>query len=159
MPIDQYVYFALSSKHMSAEEMTAVLGLEPDETLVRGSRRAAEPTRPACHSWKVVCREPGLAVDEQIDHVLDRLRPHTDRIAALARQLDEEQGEDGSAVLEVVRYFRASDADTADATDDTDDTDATHSPNLFGWALERDVMEFLIATGAVLDVDEYDMTR
>jgi hypothetical protein len=32
------------------------------------------------------------------------------------------------------------------------------SPNLFGWHLDREVLGFLQATGAVLDVDEYDMT-
>ncbi|MGW4507877.1 DUF4279 domain-containing protein [Streptomyces sp. NPDC004436] len=165
MPVEQYVYFALSSKHMSAQEMTAVLGVEPDETSVRGSRRAAHPVRPACHSWKVVCREPGLAVDEQIDRVLDRLRPHTGRVAALARQLEEVPGEGGCAVLAVVRYFRAADDSETSAgrTDsdgyrDPDGMDVPHPPNLFGWALQRDAMEFLLATGAVLDVDEYDMT-
>ena len=32
------------------------------------------------------------------------------------------------------------------------------APNLFGWHLDREVLDFLQVTGAVLDVDEYDMT-
>jgi len=32
------------------------------------------------------------------------------------------------------------------------------APNLFGWHLGRDVLDFLHRTGAVIDVDEYDMT-
>ena len=37
------------------------------------------------------------------------------------------------------------------------DTEAV-APNLFGWHLDRAALDFLQATGAVLDVDEYDMT-
>ncbi|GHG53989.1 DUF4279 domain-containing protein [Streptomyces griseocarneus] len=148
MPLQQYAYFALTSTRTSAREMTAELGLEPDETRVRGSR-FTDPVIPVCHSWKVVCREPGLRVDEQIAHVLDRLRPHTDRIAALARKLDRE-GPDPSAALHVVRCFND--------VEDTDEACGPEGPNLFGWHLGRDVLDFLAATGAVVDVDEYDMS-
>ncbi|MEU1543098.1 DUF4279 domain-containing protein [Actinacidiphila glaucinigra] len=60
MPLSQYVYFALISSRTTAQEITAWLGIEPDETTVRGSRRADSPTLPVTHRWKVVCREPGL---------------------------------------------------------------------------------------------------
>ena len=43
MPVRQYAYFALSGHVTSADEMTAVLGIEPDRTAIRGSRRA-EPS-------------------------------------------------------------------------------------------------------------------
>ncbi|MFE9637147.1 hypothetical protein [Streptomyces sp. NPDC006463] len=33
------------------------------------------------------------------------------------------------------------------------------APKLFGWHLGRDVLGFLHHTGAVLDVDEYDLTQ
>ncbi|MFG2907668.1 DUF4279 domain-containing protein [Kitasatospora sp. NPDC048286] len=77
MPVDQYVHFALSSLHTSAADMAAVLGLEPDEIMVRGSRIPGPRPIPAAHRWKIVCREPGLCVDEQIARVLERLAPHT----------------------------------------------------------------------------------
>jgi hypothetical protein len=51
-------------------------------------------------AW-VVCREPGLRVDEQITRLLDRLQPHTDRICGLTLHL---AGTGGGAVLQVVRY-------------------------------------------------------
>ncbi|MFF4424667.1 DUF4279 domain-containing protein [Streptomyces sp. NPDC001549] len=152
MPLDQYVYFALSSERTSAQEMTARLGMEPDETTVRASR-IIRPAIPVCHSWKIVCREPGLRVDEQVAHVLDRLRPHTDRIAELARQLSQEPEPGHAAVLEIVRYFR-----DADEPGKAGQADPTGKPGLFGWHLDRDALDFLAATGAVLDVDEYDMT-
>ncbi|WP_406290135.1 DUF4279 domain-containing protein [Embleya sp. NBC_00896] len=152
MPLHQYVYFALRSERTSAHEMTAALGIEPDETTVRGSR-IAEPAIPVCHGWKIVCREPGLRVDEQVAHVLDRLRPHTERIAALTREPDREGESGSSAVLQIVRYFNA-----VESAVETDRPSTSERPNLFGWHLDRDVLDFLAATGADLDVDEYDMT-
>ncbi|MEU6312212.1 DUF4279 domain-containing protein [Streptomyces sp. NPDC047014] len=141
MIIDQYVYFALRSERTTAQQMTAVLGLEPDETTARGTRRA-EPAVPVCHAWKIACRAPDLRVDEQIAHVMARLRPHMPRVADLARRLDEEDGGGPAAVLQIVRYFRSPDP----------------APGLFGWSLDRETVDFLAATGAVLDVDEYDLS-
>lgn len=146
MPLHQYAYFALFSRHTSADEMTSELGVPPDEVSVRGSRFTGPRTIPVDHSWKIVCREPGLRIDEQIIRVLDRLRPHTDRIAELAGRL---AADNGGAVLQVVRYFNDTDQGQPSAPD---------APNLFGWHLDRDVLDFLAAVGAELDVDEYDMT-
>lgn len=146
MPLHQYAYFALSSQNTSAEEMTSQLGIAPDEVSVRGSKFLEPRPIPVSHRWKIVCREPDLRVDEQITSILDRLQPHTDRIAGLARYL---AGNGGGAVLQVVRYFNDTDQDEPNAAAD---------PNLFGWHLDRNLLDFLIATGAELDVDEYDMT-
>ncbi|MFI5671104.1 DUF4279 domain-containing protein [Streptomyces sp. NPDC051704] len=153
MLLRQYVYFALFSRRTSAAEITALLGIEPDEVSVRGSRFTEPAVIPVSHSWKIVCREPGLCVDDQITHVLDRLRPHTTRIAELARQLAAAEGEHGGAVLEVVRYFNDTDREQPPLRPGTEE-----GSNLFGWHLNRDVLDFLTTTGAVLDVDEYDMT-
>lgn len=142
--VDQYAYFALFSRVSSAEQMAEVLGVEADETTVRGSKRTGPSTVPVHHCWRVVCREPGLSVDEQIGRIIHRLAPHTAAIAALAGRLDAE-GDGSGAVLEVVRSF-------------TDQETAADAPNLFGWHLGRTVLDFLQATGADLDVDEYDMT-
>ncbi|WP_345674697.1 DUF4279 domain-containing protein [Yinghuangia aomiensis] len=145
MQVEQYVYFALKSHRTPAADMTAFLGIEPDEVVVRGSKRAS-PARPVVHAWQVACREPGRRVDEQAACVLARLVPHTARIADLARRLDAE-AEDGmgSAVLEVVRCLRPA-------------GDTPPVANLLGWCLDRGALAFLTATGASLDVDEYDMT-
>ncbi|MFE7838746.1 DUF4279 domain-containing protein [Streptomyces sp. NPDC057474] len=145
MPLHQYAYFALFSQHTSADDMTSRLGITPDEVTVRGSRITKPAVVPVDHSWMVVCREPGLRVDEQITHILDRLQPRTDRICDLTRHL---AGADGGAVLQVVRYFNDTDQARPGAAD---------APNLFGWHLDRKVLDFLIATGAELNVDEYDM--
>ena len=174
MLVEQYVYFALSSERTTAQEMTGLLGVRPDETTVRGSR-SSSPVRPVCHRWRVVCRKPGLYVDDQVACVLHRLRPHTDRIAGLARRLDDEPG--GAAVLEVVRRFRASGWPRAEGrlgrrdrpagfgsqagsgpaagSGPPEPSDAERRPGLLGWHLDREVLDFLTATGAALDVDEY----
>ncbi|MFI1522619.1 DUF4279 domain-containing protein [Kitasatospora cineracea] len=153
MLIRQYAYFGLSSLTMSAAEMTAVLGIEPDEITVRGSRSTGRRVLPVLHRWKVVCREPGLGVDEQVARVVARLAPHADAIAALTRRLDAEDGEGPSAVLEVVRVFN--DEDEQDRLAGTP-PELVEGPGLLGWHLGRDVLAFLHATGAALDVDEYD---
>ncbi|MFB6575975.1 DUF4279 domain-containing protein [Streptomyces sp. NPDC056402] len=156
MPLHQYVYFALSSRCITAQEITDALGIEPDETKVVNPRRLPlDPANPFCQVWKVVCREPGLCVDEQIAHVLGRLRPQTDRIAELMKQYnsaDDEEEPGLDARLEVVRYFN--DDERQDEARQPQDRER----NLFGWALDREVIAFLAATGAFLDVDEYDMT-
>lgn len=155
MPVNQYVYFALFSRDTSAAEIAAILGLEPDETTVRGSRMPEPSAIQVFHCWKVVCREPGLHVDEQIARVLERLAPRTEAIAALARRLDAEDHQGSGAALEIVRHFN----DEANRQDHPlhGDTQAG-APNLFGWHLSREVLDFLHATGALLDVDEYDLT-
>ncbi|MFF3837765.1 DUF4279 domain-containing protein [Streptomyces sp. NPDC001930] len=146
MPLRQYTYFALSSQHISADEITSRLGITPDEVRLRGSRITKPRVIPASDVWRIVCREPDLCVDEQIARILDRLRPHTARIAELVGQL---AADGGGAVLQVIRYFNESDDESPSHPD---------TPNLFGWHLNRDVMDFLAAVDAELDVDEYDMT-
>ncbi|MFJ5046515.1 DUF4279 domain-containing protein [Streptomyces sp. NPDC088719] len=158
MPLHQYVYFALSSRRITAQEITDALGIEPDETRVVNPRRLpVDPSHPFCQIWKLVCREPGLCVDEQIARVLGRLRPQTDRIAELMKQFNsaEDEEEPGlEARLEVVRYFN----DTEQQEEEAGQPQDRDKHNLFGWALDREAIDFLAATGAFLDVDEYDMT-
>ncbi|MEV0460312.1 DUF4279 domain-containing protein [Catellatospora methionotrophica] len=151
MRVNQYVYFALRSEQVSAEQMTAILGIEPDEVGVRGSRQT-EPVRPVCHSWKVVCREPFLTVDEQVDRVLARLLPTADRIGALVAGSGEAEESQIASVLEVVRYFEPAEDDESEIllVDRTPE-----QRNLFGWHLDARVLDFLVRTHAGLDVDEY----
>nr|WP_223243243.1 DUF4279 domain-containing protein [Streptomyces sp. CBMA123] len=144
----QYVYFAVSSVGTSADEITQLLGVEPDEVTVRGSLTASPHTIPFCHCWKLVCREPGLPVDEQIDQLLGRLRPRMEVLTNLTTRLAAEEGP-GGAILQVHRYFNRHDGRPSGSPDDT---------NLYGWRLDGAVVDFLAATGAELDVGEHDMT-
>ncbi|MFG2099251.1 DUF4279 domain-containing protein [Micromonospora echinaurantiaca] len=155
MIVSQYVYFALSSKRVSAAEITARLGIEPDEIVVRGSR-SASPARPARHRWKITCRKPGLTVDEQINRIMDRLFDHAKRIGELAVELDEIDGEPGASMLQVVRVFEHPDGEEeylASPVEGLEKLAGQHQ--LLGWHVDARVLEFLRLTRAELDVDEY----
>ncbi|WP_035857892.1 DUF4279 domain-containing protein [Kitasatospora cheerisanensis] len=135
----------MSSVGTTVDEITQLLGVEPDEVTVRGSLTTSPHTIPFCHVWKVVCREPGLPVDEQIGQVIGRLRPRMEALTNLTTRLGP-----GIAILQVNRWFNLHDDQSSGSPDDT---------NLLGWHLDREVLDFLAATGADLDVGEYDMTR
>ncbi|GAA2999913.1 hypothetical protein GCM10020229_10250 [Kitasatospora albolonga] len=145
MSLTQQVYFAISSVGTTVDEITQLLGVEPDEVTVRGSLSTSPHIIPFCHVWTVVCREPGLPVDEQIDQVIGRLRPCMEALTDLTARLGP-----GNAILQVNRWFNLHDERPPGSPDDT---------NLLGWHLDRAALDFLAATGADLDVGEYDVTR
>ncbi|MGN9915747.1 DUF4279 domain-containing protein [Micromonospora palomenae] len=155
MIISQYAYFALSSNRVSAAEITARLGVEPDEIVVRGSRRAS-PVRPASHRWKITCRKPGLTVDEQVDRIVDRLFGHAERIGELAIELDDIDGAPSASMLQVVRVFEHPDGEEEDLTSPVEGLQKLPGQHqLLGWHIDARVLEFLRLTRAELDVDEY----
>jgi hypothetical protein len=155
MRVSQYAYFALASVRVSAAEITARLGVEPDERVVRGSRQT-DPAIPVVHRWKVVCRKPGLTVDEQVGRIVDRLFDHAERIGALAADLDRIGGGPGASVLQIVRVFEHPDGAEEDLTSPTEGMEKLPGQHqLLGWHLDARTLEFLRLTRAELDVDEY----
>ncbi|MEV0427994.1 DUF4279 domain-containing protein [Micromonospora sp. NPDC050495] len=153
--ISQYVYFALSSNRMPAAEITARLGIEPDEIAVRGSR-LANPARPASHRWKITCRKPGLTVDEQINQVVSRLFDHAERIGELAAELDAIDGGPAASMLQVVRVFEHPDGEEEDLTGPVEGLEKLPGQHqLLGWHVDARVLDFLRLARAELDVDEY----
>ena len=120
---------------MPASEMTAVLGIEPDEITVRAVD-LVDPPVPASHEWMVTCRDPGKTVDEQVEDLVQRLAPYTTQIAQLAAHL--EQDECGGARLHIVRPVNTPTAFMSDSS----------------WRLKRQVLQFLHVTNADLNVDE-----
>jgi hypothetical protein len=136
---------------MSSAEIAARLRIEPDKSLVRGSRQA-DPPIPAEHAWEIICDERSMTVEEHVRRVIDRLRLQQDAIAELTR----EPAPRCAAQLSVVRYFG----------DDEGEEEELSPPGarfqkipgqhqLLGWHLDRDTLKFLIAVHAELDVDEY----
>jgi hypothetical protein len=146
--VEQYAYFVLQSDTMSAVDMTARLGIEPDEVMIRGYRRSGPRPLPRSHAWALSCRQPDLRIDDQVAAIIDRLLPHVARIEALAAELSLDGP--GAAALRIVRYFGTGGYDDYDPP-----TSLVGSSDLLGWALEPDVIAFLHRTGAVIDVDEY----
>lgn len=155
MIVSQYAYFALTSSRVPAAEITARLGIEPDEIVVRGSRNA-DPARPARHRWKVACRKPGLTVDDQIARIVDRLFEHAGRIGELAVELEDTDGGPSASVLQVVRVFEHPHGEEEDLTSPFEGLQKLPGQHqLLGWHLDVRVLEFLRLTRAELDVDEY----
>lgn len=135
MRVEQFSCFALKSLTVSAAEMTRRLGMEPDETLVRGSR-SVERDVPRVHAWKIV-RRGVEQVDDQIQYIVDRLLPIRDELVRLTADPDID------AVMQVVRYFN-------------DDGAADSEKAPVGWGLQPQTIAFLADVRAWLDVDEYD---
>ncbi|BCJ60721.1 DUF4279 domain-containing protein [Micromonospora endophytica] len=152
MRVHQYAYFALRSERLSAQEMTARVGLEPDRVTLRGSRIPEIPI-PRAHGWEVTCPLSASPIDEQVSWLIERLAPYQDRIGALVVDLD--RLEDGStACLHLVRHFEVEEPAATSASATTKPQNG--GPGL-GWHLDQPVLTFLAQTGTVLDVDEYDM--
>lgn len=149
MRITQYSYFQIGSEVMAGAEMSDRLGTLPDEHSERG-RRSSDPIVPRSHSWKVVCKEPGLRVDDQIRSVVGRREPIVDRNADLVGELHElESGR--ATTLQVVRFF--------DDDEGEEDRPNPHAAErgmrkldgqhfLLGWHLDRNVLQFVERTGA-----------
>ncbi|MEV6238667.1 GNAT family N-acetyltransferase [Lentzea sp. NPDC051838] len=135
MRVEQYSYFALKSLTVPAAEMTRRLGLEPDKVLVRGSRNP-ERDVPRVHAWEIV-RRTTETVDEQIQHLVDRLLPVRDELVRLTADPEIE------AVMQVVRYFNH-------------DGDAESERAPVGFGLEPQTVAFLAEVRAWIDFDEYD---
>ncbi|WP_202033294.1 DUF4279 domain-containing protein [Nocardioides sp. WS12] len=152
--MSQYVYFALGSDETTAAEISAHLGVEPDEVKVQGSD-STDPLRPANHGWKISCETPGLRLDEQISEVLDRIAPAADRVRALV------EGGGVNAHLQIVRYFNDEDGEEESLGEPIMDDDGHEwekmagQHQLLGWSMEREQLALLVAMGADIDADEY----
>jgi hypothetical protein len=141
--IRQYAYFSVMSSIVSSEEMTRLIGLEPDRVRVPGSR-LSDPPVPSFHAWELVCDERGKQVGEQLDLLIGRLRPHQVALRNLVDGLDAREGDAAGARLQVVRYL-----------DDEDGEPDGWQHRLLGWHLTDDVLRFALDTRAEIDIDEY----
>ncbi len=69
-------------------------------------------------------------------------------------------GGDASAQLSVVRWFGDDDGEEeVGVVKGADGSTLREGVWLYGWHLDREVLEFLVDIGADLDVDEYDMLQ
>ncbi|MFI7463262.1 DUF4279 domain-containing protein [Nonomuraea sp. NPDC049646] len=138
---------------MSAVEMAARLGLEPDVVTVRGSRRL-EPPHPTVHISQIngprSSRQP---VDDMILALVGRLEPYAKMIGAVVDELDRHEP-GNTATIQVVRFFGSEeDGVAAPVVPALPATPARHRQ--LGWHPGRRVLDFLQVTRAELDVDEY----
>jgi Domain of unknown function (DUF4279) len=147
--IRQYVHFAIFSDTLTGADIANLVGLEPDRITVRGSRRT-DPPIPRSHCWEVVCESKGMPIDEQVEAVLERLRPIESALA------DVTTSPNCTAVLQLVRYFDHEDGEPEEVSDPTDRLQKLPGQHqLLGWCLPHKDLAFLVRLGASIDADEY----
>ncbi len=149
MKIKQYVYFGISSETLTAEAIAERIELQPDKTMVRGSR-TQDPPRPARHKWQLGSYEPGGDISDHVSRVLARVKPARDAIRALVGEGEVQ------AWLQFVRNFGTDDGEE-EIIDETPEglVKLSGQHQLLGWHLHRDVLAFLHDVGAEIDADEY----
>lgn len=159
--IRQHATFRVVSEFMPAAEITAELGVEPDQIRVRGAR-SADPPRPVLHSWEVRSTDHERRVDDLVTALISRLAPYGERIGELALRLEQmaSSPDRGGSVLSVVRYFDDEEGEEDDERihELPDGTRLERLPGqhqLLGWYLDQTVIQFLHITHAGLNVDEY----
>lgn len=152
--MSQYVYFTLVSETVAAEAVTGELGIEPDRTIVRGSRRLAPGPVPCAHRWEVHSPDRAQRIDVQADAVLARVAPAAE---AIRRMVD--RG-DATAALVFVRYCN-DESGTEENLDPVVSSDGlvleaiAGQHQLLGWCLEPRHVALLAAMRAAIDADEY----
>ena len=161
MRISQYAYFAIFSESMTSADITGQLGIEPDGFMVRGSRTTNPPV-PKRHSWEIRSEGLGLRVDEHLDQIVDRLEAHANAIGSLVQELGKEgaQSRGIGSVLKVVRHFGDDDGEEEDLSvtelpDGSMFEKLSGQHQLLGWGVSQRVINFLVATHAELDIEEY----
>jgi Domain of unknown function (DUF4279) len=147
--IRQYVHFVIFSDTLSGAAIADLVGLEPDRIAVRGSRRT-DPPIPRSHRWEVVCESHGMPIDEQVEAVLERLRPIESALT------DVTTSPHCTAVLQLVRYFDHEDGEPEEVSDPNDRLQKLPGQHqLLGWYLPHKDLAFLVRLGASIDADEY----
>lgn len=144
----QHLHFSITSRHVTASEITDRLGMQPDEIAVRGSR-LAHPVTPPAHAWTITCKQPGLSVSNQLIQIVARLRTILTRVTALSAELAEADPEHGGACLELVTYLEDHAVDAETPPEEPIDP-------LQQWALEREILHFLLTTTPAFDLDIYN---
>lgn len=130
--VQQYCYFWVASRVVSASEITELLGIVPDRVSVLGSRRSEPTPVPVEHAWELRCERHGR-IDEQASEVLHRIERVADKVRSLTTR------DDTSAGLTMVRYF--------------DDEEGGYGA--MSWGLTAEQIALLARMGASIDADEY----
>ena len=153
MKLSQYVYFDLSSDVVTAADITAFLGVEPDELRVRGSNKATPRPVPANHSLSIHCRTRAT-IDVQIQVVLQRLEP------IRAKLIDLIATADVTARLIIVRYFNDEEGEEESfdpaITEDGELLERLLGQHqMLGWYLSVEQLMLIASLGAAIWADEY----
>jgi len=154
MRVRQRASLRVSSNLLDPGQISALVGVDPHETKLRGSRSPGPPPLPRFHLWHF---NSGLADDLRLDEHLGRLvgtvSAHADGFREVASTPET------NVWLSVVRYFEEGPEDFDEATyglpaDSPFERLSGQHPFL-GWGLDTEQLALLGQTGIGLDVDEY----
>jgi hypothetical protein len=154
MRIRQRAYLSLASDGLCPDEITAILGLEPDESKIRGSRFAGPPPRPASHLWSLLS---GVRDDAPLEDHLTALWPRLVQVAEGLQIFTARP--DSAGFLQIVRNFE-------EGSEDFDEAAWGLPPNadferlggqhpFLGFGFDALQLQFLGSIGVAIDVDEY----
>jgi hypothetical protein len=149
MRIKQYAYLGLASEVLTPREMTARVGVEPDEERPMASHRLHPPV-PKLHLWRIrpTITQPAR-VDALLESLVGRLDLHASAIGKLVASGN------ARATIHVVRYLDADDGEL-EAHDDVGGlVTLTGQHQLLGFHLGPRVLDFARRAGAEFDFDEY----
>ena len=153
MRVRQYVYFGIASEALTPDAISAAVGLQPDESRPKGSRRPGPPPIPRRHLWKLRSGVPETAdLNDHFAALVAKLAGYEDRIEAL---LDTEDADGG---FQVVRHFDPGPEDEAiiepgRLVDGFERLRGQHP--LLSFHLEEEWLAVAVKLGGGIDFDEY----
>lgn len=151
--VRQQAYLLVKSESLSPTEISALLGLEPTEAKVMGSRDPVLVV-PRCHLWKFAMGiDDASPLEDNLKALLAVLRRHAAAFKAIRDH------EATTTWLVIVRHFDAGNEDFDEATYGLNPTGGVvrlggQHPFL-GWSLQPEDVELLSSCGLGVDVDEY----
>ncbi len=149
MRISQRVEFVIASRNVTAVEITRRVGLEPDRTVVAGSKPSESTKVPPEHAWVLISAIENTPVDQQIQHVVNRLEPMRSEIKALTSRSGV------YAVMQIVRFFEDTNGEQEVLSGPGGVEKIPGQHQLLGWHLSSGLINFFSDVGVEIDVDEY----
>lgn len=134
MKVRHQTTLTIFSVPLSPDTISDRIGIKPDKTSTRGEKRRSETvTIPRANEWSLIAPDE-MPIDEQIDNLLDRIKPYRKALVDLAKDPDVKIG------LLIARYFH----------------DQAAKSNRLGIHLSSEALARLAEINATVSVDEYD---
>jgi Domain of unknown function (DUF4279) len=154
MRLRQRAYLRIASDVLDPARVSEIVGVNPDEARLMGSRSPGPPPRPRSHLWYL---RSGLTEDRTLDDHFDVMFSAIHHHAVGLRKVA--SSPETVVWLQVVRTFEEGDEDFDEATyrlpPDSPFERLSGQHPFLGWSLSPDRISLLAQVGIGLDVDEY----
>jgi uncharacterized protein DUF4279 len=154
MRLRQRAHLRVASHVLDPGQVSQIIGVDPHETKLRGSRSPGPPPTPRVHLWLLKSGLPeDLRLYEHLDVLFAIIGAHVDGFRKVAMTPET------AAWLTVVRYFEPKDDELNEAAlglpEGSPYERLSGQHPLLGWALDRERIALLFQSGIGLDIDEY----